>query len=265
MKPVVLFSGGLDSLLATFYLENKYGYFPDLFYVSGKCKYSFSEKSTVFNVLKPIFETSFNPVPSFIDGDISSYAEYIFNFSKIEDFKTAEIPFRNLFFILYAVILKYDEICLIVQKGEQEITDRSTKFFKLTEEYLSSITNRDIKINPVFNDYTKVEALKWFINDYNKIDYATKIRLVTKVYSCYEDNTFTPHERCGRCSACIRLFVAFYLNNLTPDFKYRNKPTDTPLWEEYIRRALSDEIQSDRGAELLLCDKLVRENKHAAG
>jgi 7-cyano-7-deazaguanine synthase in queuosine biosynthesis len=251
-KRVLLFSGGLDSLLAIFFIKSLTNSYPDLLFIPTKHKYALSEFAAVNYKFKPMFKNLFgSDGPKFVDTGHFTTDESMFDFRAIENKNTSEIPFRNLHFILAAASFGYDSIYLVVQKGEQDLSDRRPEFFDRTQQYITWYTGRNILLDAVFPFFTKVRALEWFLNEYTELGQSTKLSMVRSVYSCYEDNAFTPNFRCGACSACVRLFIAYTLNGVTtPDILYRVNPTESPLWAQYVSRAEMGEIEGERASEI---------------
>ena len=101
MKKILLYSGGMDSLIAWIYLD-----YPETLYVNLNHRYSQKELDCI-EKLPPsphLYESNYGL--HFEDGD-------------------AHIPGRNLLLGMYAAAMGGDEIYLVAQKGEQSIPDRS--------------------------------------------------------------------------------------------------------------------------------------------
>jgi 7-cyano-7-deazaguanine synthase in queuosine biosynthesis len=262
-KSVLLFSGGLDSLLATFFIKDLSGEFPDLLYVPIKHEYYLQERHTVDSFRDLFQEVYATEAPRWVDTHTYTSSDFMFNFSMLEDKQTAEIPFRNLHLILTAASYGYDQINLVVQKGEDTLSDRRPEFFKRTQEYLVWYTGKRILLDAVFPFFTKTRALEWFLHDYSDsvLTEEIKKKFVHSVFSCYQDNAFTVGLRCGKCSACIRLYVALTNNNIH-DYPvlYKTHPTETDLWKEYIQRAETGGIEGERASEILAVRDYVSEH-----
>lgn len=179
MNRVLLYSGGLDSLIAWYYLDK-----PEALYVDIGHRYRSKEVEAIKKL--PIY-----------------YKTAYSNWGMFEE-DNAHIPGRNLIFGMYAAARGYDKIYLVAQKGEQNVPDRTSKFFEEMSKILSFHFERDIKfINP-FPDMTKTEMVRWYIDNNLPIN-----DLLTSI-SCYSKEP----GHCGRCSSCFRKFVSLTVNEI---------------------------------------------------
>lgn len=181
MKEVLLYSGGMDSLIAWHYLDK-----PQTLYINLGHRYAQKERESILRLL---------PIPKILQ---SSYGWYF----ERED---AHIPGRNLLLGMFAAAEGFDKIWLVAQKGEQNIPDRSPEFFKDTSRILSFHFERDIQFLNPFPDWYKHDMVKWYLDNGFSIE-----DLVYKSVSCYSADWF----QCGQCPSCWRKYVALKYNGI---------------------------------------------------
>jgi 7-cyano-7-deazaguanine synthase in queuosine biosynthesis len=206
---ILLYSGGLDSLIAWYYLDK-----PQRMYVDLGTKYSSLEWLSI---------TQYAPG---LDESILYRIHMAWGVYEKED---AWLPMRNLLLTMLAAAEGADKIYLVAQKGEQSIPDRSPDFFKQTSELLSFHNGRDIVVDPVFPHMDKSEMVKWYLdNGYDP-------RYLLNAFSCYSKSS-----PCGQCSACWRKFIALMDNGVGCEHIFLN---DIRAWGEvHYRPRLSDYI-----------------------
>ena len=183
---ILLFSGGMDSYIAWYYLRN-----PKTLYIDLNHRYSYQERTAVLNL-----------IPStYIDKrlDLHDWEE--------ED---ANIPMRNAFFAMIAS--QYDkEIALVVQKGEMTIPDRSPEFFRNFGSWISWMRGKSgYKITSPFFEMTKTEMVSWYVNR------GEDPKLLIETRSCFGILA----DPCGKCGACFRRWVALTNNGLEEEYVY---------------------------------------------
>ena len=219
-KDVLLFSGGLDSLVAWYYLDK-----PKCLYVDLGHKYSEREKKAIGN-LKELINIDIT-----IDDRL--------NLGDVEEFD-ANIPMRNSFLAHIAAIYG-ERIWLIVQKGETNIPDRSMDFYNDVTYLLRGLNeNNEIEVDSPFWKMTKADMVGWYIDD----GYPKEVLLASR--SCYNDYD----KPCGFCPACFRRFVALELNGLKEDYEII-LPWETTTAQHYWERAKNEEYCNQRNIEII--------------
>lgn len=206
MKDVLLFSGGLDSYIAYYYLNK-----PTSIFVNMKHKYADVEAKKIKNMIDKL---GMNII---VDNNT-------FDFSAME-LPNAIIPNRNIFLALLATNFG-DNIWLSACDGDYNL-DKNPEIFAASSIFLSKLTNRTIMVNTPFWNWTKTDMVRWYLNN----GYPEKGLYGT--YSCFEGND----RHCGRCSSCLRRWISFFNNDLELDFE-----EDPILWDEipnYIERFTS--------------------------
>lgn len=189
---ILLFSGGLDSYIAWEYLKR-----PRTLYIAIGHKYEPYEEGAVRNLIP------------------NTIVDKRLNLGDWEE-EDANIPMRNAFFCMIAS--QYDkEICLVVQKGEMSIPDRSPKFMFSFGNWLSWMRESSgYKIFTPFEEMTKTQMVKWYK------DQGLPINRLLDTRSCFSGDIYN----CGRCAACFRRWVALANNGL--EEMYEN---DILSWE----------------------------------
>ena len=183
-REVLLFSGGIDSLIAYHYLD-----FPQPLYVMMGHKYEAKELNCIEN-LKLI-------IPRL--KDIEYYSN---NLSKFELKDNAYIPFRNLHLALNASHYG-NKIYMAGVKGD-DVPDKTPNAFDVMSHTLNFIKKKDepkISIESPFWEMTKTDVIKWFLDNYPKA-YAEKVLRAS--VSCYDASM----GNCGACKSCFRKWVA---------------------------------------------------------
>lgn len=176
---ILLYSGGLDSLIAWYYLDK-----PKALYVDLSHRYAFKELDCLSKL----------PIP---------YGVINTNWGTFE-LPSAHIPARNLILGLYAAAEGGDIIYLVAQKGEQTVPDRTPTFFAETSKILSFHFEREIVFSNPFPHMTKTEMVRWYL------DYDLPVDDLLKSVSCYSEQD----GHCGKCSSCFRKFVSLTVNGI---------------------------------------------------
>ena len=206
---ILLYSGGIDSLIAWYYLN-----YPDCLYVDLGTKYSVEEQWNLIAPegmkLKTITHKSWG----------------------IYEFEDAWLPMRNALLTMLAAAEGADTIYLVAQKGEQGIPDRSPQFFEDMSRFLTLHNKREIVVEPVFPHMDKQEMVKWYL------DQGYDPGRLVRAFSCY-----SRESPCGRCSACWRKFIALTVNGIKCDHIFRN---DVRMWGEVNYRSRLDEYIPER-------------------
>jgi len=208
---ILLYSGGIDSLIAWYYLGK-----PQRLYVDLGTRYSRKE----FDSLEEYSPNS---------GSVLYRAHKGWGRYETED---AWVPMRNMLLIMVAASEGADYIYLVAQKGEQSIPDRKPEFFTRVQTFVSEQHDRPIMVSPVFPDMDKVAMVHWYMSQ------GLPIRDLIKAFSCYSSDA-----PCGQCSACWRKFIALEANGIRCEQIFNH---DIRAWgtEHYLPRM--DEYSQER-------------------
>lgn len=208
---ILLFSGGLDSYIAWHYLRN-----PKTLYCAIGHRYQLQEIDAISTLIPN----------TIIDGRL--------NLHDWEE-EDANIPMRNAFFFMIASHYD-DEICLVVQKGEMSIPDRSSKFFASFGSWLSWMRDKPIKIFTPFDEMTKTQMVEWYIGQ------GLNVSELLLTRSCFANYT----SACGACAACFRRWVAFTNNGFSEHYINDILEYDQiPVYIEKMNRLKYDELRTE--------------------
>ena len=221
-KEVLLFSGGMDSLISYFYVGK-----PQLIYFCLNHRYEYRE----FDVIQRL-ERMLNTKVKF---------SRMFNLRKYEH-PDAHIPLRN-YYVAQGVLSEFPDVTkiyLACQKGEQSIPDRSPEFFKDITHILSKEAERPVEVINTFPDMTKVQMVKWYMENVGDVE------ILKASVGCYSAEDI----HCGSCGACLRRSVAFAANNIPLDEMKNNIKKWTGI-TEYIDKMKAGKYDAERTEETL--------------
>jgi 7-cyano-7-deazaguanine synthase in queuosine biosynthesis len=215
-KQVLLFSGGMDSLMFDYFLK------PDvlLYLPSGS---SFEEVET-----KRLHSLVDN---GYIDKDKLVIFDDVLNLKMFER-DDYIVPNRNAFYLLVASML--GETLILGSVSGDRSNDKDETFFTKINELLDYMwkeqhwtEERNFKVISPYKDKTKTELVK----DY--LDNGGSSKALIESYSCYSGN----ETLCGTCKPCFRKWIALYNNDIEiPDGYYTNEPTSA----EWLHRLMKD-------------------------
>jgi len=227
MKTVLLFTGGIDSLVAHYYLDLELKEPHDLLYFNLGHRYSKQEMENAKQLAGRM--------------GVDLRVEDFIKLGRFEE-PDANIPARNLYLIMGAASLGYDKIYLIVQRGETSIPDRTLSFFINASSLLSTLYERDIEVDSPFWNMTKQDMVKW----YKEKGLDTSLLIDTR--SCYSPTK----EECGNCPACFRKYVALVYNDIQPKFELKEE-----IISYYKEKLLKHEYDSVREKQTIEALKKV--------
>jgi len=217
-KDVLMWSGGLDSTIAYFYLGKPRTVFVDLGH-----RYANIERLTTATLAKEL------------DMDYVVDTRLFLGDMEKED---AEIPMRNMFLAMVGALYG-DNVYMVFQKGEQSLPDRSIRFVKGASRLLSYLNSRTVEVCNVFPHLTKAQMISWYRSKGYSVD------ILYETVSCFsEDESEIP---CGRCKACFRRWIAFECNHLPVGFN-----NDITKWDgiqEYVKKMKAGEYDQQRVKE----------------
>lgn len=198
---ILLFSGGVDSFVAYYYLNQ-----PQTVFFKTNHRYQPMEIQSVKSL-----------IPStIIDNSI--------NFSTREVGPKAYIPFRNLHYACLAS--KYADIIYIAGNRDDKISDKTPEIFEEFSDLLSRLDGRKISVMSPFWELSKPELVEWYLNYSIDDDYETRVQNLLGTASCYASDLRT--KFCGECPACFRKWVAFWLNGIK--LRFNNEKVLKEYW-----------------------------------
>ena len=219
-KKVLLFSGGMDSVVAWRYLGE-----PFCVHVTGHSRYSGAELDSACD---------------FFYRNSVQYASVDMTWLQRFEEPDATIPLRNAHFAMIGAHYG-DKVYIPCQLGEQSIPDRSPAFFAEMTVVLTQLTGRTIVVSPVFPHMTKQDMLHWYLKK------GFSLEDIHKAYSCFSDTG----ERCGSCAACFRTAIALDYCHVLPDNYFER---DIWKWEgiqEYITKLQDGKYEPHRTRQTL--------------
>lgn len=224
MKPVLMLSGGVDSVVSWFYLGK-----PESVHITGHSRYSKKELECVHRLKHVLGELVVHIVE--------------LPFVLPHEREDAWIPARNLLFSLVGAYFG-DIIYIACQRGERDIVDRSDEFFETTSELLTKHFGTTKRVHPVWVNETKQDLLKWYIDNVGDMEL-----LKHYTVSCYDGKH---GGRCGDCASCFRLAVSLVYNNVE-DWEewFEVNPFTTPTAQQYITKVLSGKYEKRRTEQTL--------------
>lgn len=201
-KSVLLFSGGLDSVLSYFYTKPDY-----ILYCKIGHRYEKHELA--------IIEKLCQVYPDFRERLVFDDRLFLGDIERSD----AIIPLRNLFFISIASLYA-DTIFIGALSGEIN-GDKSVEFKnKLTNTLIKCYEKsywsegRDISVKYPVGSFTKAELVAHYLQNGGDID------LIKLTSSCYDPIDDMP---CGICSACVKRYIALKINNISENTFYQVK------------------------------------------
>ncbi len=213
----IMFSGGLDSLIASAYAyENEFH--PDCFFVDMGQSNAEKEWDAIGKIshLVPyeVIRLEMTDLVPLLSAKMSNQI----------------VPSRNLFLAVIGSMFN-ERVWINALDGEQngKEHDKSLKFFQDSTKLLSftnSFFQDSTIIESPFSHMSKAETIKWALKqDFDPED-------LYKTTSCYDGK----ESKCGECLTCYKRYTAFLLNGLEePGY------TKNPLDSEYAKE-LDDEM-----------------------
>jgi 7-cyano-7-deazaguanine synthase in queuosine biosynthesis len=214
MINVLLYSGGLDSYIASYYLYVQKRIDKLLpVYVDLKTQYSKQEIRHIKN-------------QTIANYSVVILKDYL-NLRDLEEEISGYVPNRNL--MLFSIVSSYinftsrDQEITLYTGGLKDdlVNDQNPDFYQSTSTTLSLSLNTRIEIKSAFDfSMTKQEIVNWF-ND----TLPNKAKTLDKdTFSCYSPIL---HKECLGCKACFRKNVAiqdivlrdFYNNEILAEYK----------------------------------------------
>lgn len=218
MKPKVLMllSGGLDSTVLLYYLNQDYDVTAVTFLYGQKhkkevkyAKYHTKKLNVnhlIINIskLKDLFDSALTSEEYQIQE--GKYGEVDVIKSKLY------VPHRNLLFLTLLDIIAYkhniNNIAIAIHKNDsQQYPDTTREFKELAEKVLSTSSNRNVSILTPFIELYKYQIVE--------IGYKLNVEM-DKTWSCYKGRRY----HCGRCPTCLERKEAFKKAGILDKTKY---------------------------------------------
>ena len=226
MTDVLLFTGGVDSVVAYYYLKKELGVEKiKLLYVDLGTKYSEIEKQTIEKISERMG----------VEVEITKLSDY----GQWEK-PNAEVPGRNAILGIIGSLYA-DSVWMVFQLGEtiNESNDRSPTFCQNMTNLLSGLHGKMVVVDSPLWDKTKTQMVEWMLHN---VDNAEEI--LKETFSCYYPQSVTSNswKPCGNCGACFRRSMALELNGIVGDY------LDDKIIEQYERN--QEKYRSPRKEEM---------------
>ena len=225
-RELLLFSGGVDSLIAYHWLDE-----PKPMYVLMGHRYQTKEVTCIGNLKKVIP----NLEVTYFDGP---------DLGRFEIGDKAYISQRNLHLALCASHFG-NKIYMAGIKGDK-VSDKTPEAFRVMSfacNFIKKPEELQIKIESPFWQMTKTDIIKWFLDNYPR-DYVINV-LKTSV-SCYDQNTM---ESCGSCAACFRKWIALEAVGIESWQWFKKDIREWKGIKEYTTRIKKGEYDIQRSRE----------------
>ena len=232
-KTVLLFSGGMDSLMFDYLLK------PDvLLYIPTGSEYQNIETSRLLGLR----------TRGYIDGDklIS-----IFDTLNLREYERddAIVPNRNAHLMLLASM--YGEHLILGSVQGDRSYDKDPIFYEKMTDLLNHMwkeqhwtEERVFTVSSPYKDKTKTEIVKEYLDEGGSAE------ALLYSWSCYDPQVeylLQPEQACGWCKPCFRKWISLHNNKIDiPKDYYKNDPWEAP-WLPELKPKLLQGIY--RGAE----------------
>lgn len=204
-KSVLLFSGGMDSLMMDHLLNPDY-----LLTIYHGQKYEAVEGHHIASLVK---------------HEIIDRHKIIVDLLGLGKFERddAIIPCRNLYFILLAA--NYGEAIYLGSMYGDRSLDKSPEFFQKAEDMLNFLyqeqhwcEKREFQVLAPYKNLTKTELVTLYLEKGGNPEH------LLKSYSCYEGGM----KPCGWCKPCFRKWVSLVNNQINCRGYFINSPWTSP-------------------------------------
>ena len=233
MSKVVLFSGGVDSLTSVLKLKKLTVDEFKCLYVDFGHRYKEAERNVVFE----------------LGWNLGLDVEFL-DFRGIGKFEKpdAEIPFRNDFLIMIAMMLDARDVFLSIEQGTEDNVsrDRSQEFMDRIGSYLSWRVGDGVYVHNLVAEMTKQDEMKWILDNYGN----RGRMLLLKTFSCYNPVRAVGgiYKMCGNCKACLRWYLAGLGVGGERD-DWASNPVESIVFQEYVKDTKAGVYKGRRGKQ----------------
>jgi len=203
----LLYSGGMDSYIAWHYLKKP--------------------KTVYFNLYHRYVSKEWRAASSTIP-DTTVVNNFDLGVYEKED---ANITGRNFILTYGMMLLGFNDICLVVQKDEMSIPDRSKKFFKRTKNMLSFLSGKSIRVFTPFEHIDKFDIVKWYVGT------GGDVKELLKTTGCFSESI----GHCGNCPACFRRWTSLVYNGIDPGYVLSEE-----IMDKYVKKFKAGEYSKER-------------------
>lgn len=219
-KQVILFSGGMDSLIGWKYVVTKLNAPLQMLFLKIETSYYVQEFLAATELALLLHQ------PLLYDFDL----DWLGCYEWVE--QKNRIPMRNVFLVMKAALWGFEKIWLIGQEGELAIPDKCVRFYEEFSEFLTwqMDDGKKYEVCTPFLNMDKVDMVAWWLQ-------TNSSALLHKTWGCY-----SPREQagrivhCGNCGACFRRAVAFELNGILLPEQFAEHPLKSAIARDYAGR-----------------------------
>ena len=205
MKQLLLYSGGMDSIMSAYKHSDAH-----LIYVDYKGKYCKKEAKYIQEAASTI-------------GRSVTVIDKRLNLAGLESGEGAFLPNRNAFLILTAIncyanleFAPEEHVQIILNATASGIhPDKDEEFAERLVGLLNHMNrggkdspSREYSISLASRHLTKPESVAEYIANGGPVEG------LLKSVSCYDKR----HRQCGKCRSCVRKYISLLLNNIECDF-----------------------------------------------
>jgi len=239
-KSVLLFSGGMDSLIMNYLLK------PDvLLVIPHGNKYEKKEMECISTLIKKkIIDKK-----KVVFDDSLQLGQY--------ERDDAIIPNRNLYFVTLAT--HYGETIYLGSVYGDRSLDKSKVFFKKCEDMFNYLfqdqhwcKGRTFSISAPFKNLTKTELVKLYLSKKGSED------ALLESYSCYDGK----NKPCGVCKPCCRKNVALTNNNIKTNNYFVSEFYEAEWFKKLLPLIKKNKYRGREDSEILKAVKKLKDEKN---
>ena len=215
MKRVMLYSGGLDSYIASWLMR-----VDELVYIRIGAPYEARElEHLTVRARVPVRLVSGVPWLGGASDD------------------KGRVPLRNMHFAMTAAVAaEADEVILVALAGETS-GDKSRKFARKVTAAMTASEGRKIRLRVPYRGVTKTGLVRRYVQKFGTLAAGYNL---TQCPSCYAADLPPYTAGCGQCMSCVRRWVAMSLNGIqekyvSPPWEYQTGKLPSDWWK-YVRR-----------------------------
>lgn len=220
---VLLFSGGIDSFVAYWYLQSEMKVSVLPVYFDLGAPYNAREIQVCKRLIPDIV----------VDRSLS--------IGDTQRGQNAFIPYRNL--LLACLGRKYGNNIWIAGLRDDCVEDKNPDAFNCMNDCMNFISKPEdaVKLRSPFWNMTKEQVVEWWTKYCPTV--GLDKNMILETISCYD--AYEQTNYCGRCPSCLRKFFALRSNGYNLEF-YNQE-----LFDEYVKRAERRMYDHDRCESIL--------------
>lgn len=207
-KDILLYSGGLDSFPAWYYLGK-----PEALYFDIGHRYREQE----YRAIETLCRRRGIRLSISRELDLADWEQ-----------PDGIIPLRNIYFAMLASH-RADTIWCVGVKGDHT-ADKSPEAFARISAFVSEFAGKEVRVDSPFWNMTKTEIVRWYL------DQSLPEQDLLDTFSCLNPGGSNLH--CGRCGACLRRWTSLANNGVEAQFA--TNPWEWDRIASYYMTAMRD-------------------------